>query len=67
MKLLNTQSADFQSALQALLAFETAQDPKIDQIVADICADVQKRGDAAVIEYSNRFDGIGAKHGRPHA
>lgn len=37
MKLLNTQSADFQSALQALLAFETAQDPKIDQIVADCC------------------------------
>ena len=61
MKLLNTQSADFQSALQALLAFETAQDPKIDQIVADICADVQKRGDAAVIEYSNRFDGTSAQ------
>ena len=61
MKLLNTQSADFQSALQALLAFETAQDPKIDQIVADICADVQKRGDAAVIEYSNRFDSTSAQ------
>ena len=61
MKLLNTQSADFQSAFQALLAFETAQDPKIDQIVADICADVQKRGDAAVIEYSNRFDSTSAQ------
>ena len=61
MKLLNTQTADFQSALQALLAFETAQDPKIDQIVADICADVQKRGDAAVIEYSNRFDSTSAQ------
>ena len=61
MKLLNTQSADFQSALQALLAFETAQDPKIDQIVADICADVQNRGDAAVIEYSNRFDSTSAQ------
>ncbi len=61
MKHLNTQSADFQSELKALLAFETAQDPKIDQIVADICADVQKRGDAAVIEYSNRFDGTAAQ------
>ncbi|MCF7530457.1 histidinol dehydrogenase [Neisseria lisongii] len=57
MKLLNAQSENFQAELEALLAFETAQDPKIDQIVADICADVQQRGDAAVIEYTNRFDG----------
>ncbi|MDO4695025.1 MAG: histidinol dehydrogenase, partial [Eikenella sp.] len=60
MKHLTTQSADFQAELQALLAFETAQDPKIDQIVADICADVQQRGDAAVVEYTNRFDGTSA-------
>lgn len=61
MKYLNTQDADFQAELQALLAFETAQDPKIDQIVADICADVHQRGDAAVIEYTNRFDGTAAQ------
>ena len=61
MKYLNTQDADFQAELQALLAFETAQYPKIDQIVADICADVQQRGDAAVIEYTNRFDGTSAQ------
>lgn len=42
MKFLSTQSANFQTELKNLLAFETAQDPKIDQIVADICADVQK-------------------------
>ena len=61
MKHLNTQSPDFQTELKALLAFETAQDPKIDQIVADICPDVQKRGDAALIEYTNRFDGTNAQ------
>ncbi|MCF7521835.1 histidinol dehydrogenase [Neisseria sp. ZJ106] len=61
MKLLNAQSENFQAELEALLAFETAQDPKIDQIVADICADVQQRGDAAVIEYTNRFDGTCAR------
>ena len=61
MKHLSTQSPTFQQELQALLAFETAQDPKIDQIVADICADVQQRGDAAVIEYTNRFDGTQAQ------
>ena len=60
MKHLNTQSADFQANLEALLAFETAQDPKIDQIVADICADIHNRGDAALIEYTNRFDGTNA-------
>lgn len=61
MKYLNTQSPDFQSELKALLAFETAQDPKIDQIVADICTDVQTCGDVAVIEYTNRFDGTSAQ------
>jgi len=35
--------------------------PEIDRIVADICADVQKRGDAALIEYTNRFDGTSAQ------
>ena len=61
MKKLNTQSPDFQAELKALLAFETAQNPEIDHIVADICADVQKRGDAALIEYTNRFDGTSAQ------
>ena len=61
MKFLNTQSDSFQAELKALLAFETAQDPKVDQIVADICADVQKRGDAALIEYTNKFDGTSAQ------
>lgn len=62
MKFLSTQSANFQTELKNLLAFETAQDPKIDQIVADICADVQKRGDAAVIEYTNKFDSTNAQN-----
>ena len=61
MKRLSTQTPQFQQELQSLLAFETAQDPKIDQIVADICADVQRRGDAAVLEYTNRFDGTQAQ------
>lgn len=58
MKFLSTQSEQFDAELKQLLAFETAQDPKIDQIVADICRDVQQRGDTAVIEYTNRFDGM---------
>ena len=60
MKQLNSAAADFWQQLKDLQAFETAQDPKIDQIVADICHDVQTRGDAAVMEYTNRFDGMNA-------
>ena len=60
MKQLNSAATDFWQQLKDLQAFETAQDPKVDQIVADICHDVQTRGDAAVIEYTNRFDGMSA-------
>lgn len=47
---------DFDSKLKALLAFETAQDDSIDEVVAGILKDVKKRGDTAVLEYTNRFD-----------
>jgi len=47
---------DFDANLKALLAFETAQDDGIDEVVANILKDVKKRGDAAVLEYTNRFD-----------
>ena len=48
--------ADFDNKLKALLAFETAQDDSIDEVVAGILKDVKKRGDAAVLDYTNRFD-----------
>ncbi len=51
---------DFDSKLKALLAFESAQDDSIDIVVADILRDVKKRGDAAVLEYTNRFDNTNA-------
>lgn len=53
---LSTKDQGFDAALKALLAFETAQDDRIDTIVADILKDVKSRGDAAVLEYTNRFD-----------
>lgn len=59
---LSTNDQDFDVALKALLAFETAQDDRIDQVVADILKDVKKRGDAAVLEYTNRFDKTAAKN-----
>ncbi len=53
---LSTQEASFDASLKALLAFETAQDDSVDQVVANILKDVKTRGDAAVLEYTNRFD-----------
>lgn len=56
IKRLNTQDQGFDAELKALLAFETAQDDSIDLVVANILKDVKARGDAAVLEYTNRFD-----------
>ena len=53
---LSTKDSSFDADLKALLAFETAQDDSIDAVVAGILKDVKTRGDAAVLEYTNRFD-----------
>ncbi len=60
IKRLDSTDAGFQAALDELLAFEGAQDDRIEQTVAAILADVKTRGDAAVIEYTNRFDRLSA-------
>lgn len=52
----STKDANFNQNLTDLLAFETAQDDSIDTVVANILRDVKTRGDAAVLEYTNRFD-----------
>ena len=56
LKRFSSSDADFQARLDALLAFEAAQDESVDRAVAAILADVKQRGDAAVVEYTNRFD-----------
>lgn len=53
---LSTVDADFAAKLKTLLAFEAAADDTIERTVATILADVKARGDAAVVDYSNRFD-----------
>lgn len=61
MRRLSTSQADFAERLAELLAFEAAQDPQVDAVVAAILADVKTRGDAAVLEYTARFDGVTAR------
>jgi len=51
-------AADFKQQLKTLLAFEAETDDAIESAVAKILADVKARGDAAVLEYTNKFDRI---------
>ncbi|GAB7129077.1 histidinol dehydrogenase [Silvimonas sp. JCM 19000] len=60
LRRLDSRAAEFRSQLQDLLAFETSQDPEVDARVAAILDDVKHRGDAALIEYTQRFDGVDA-------
>ncbi|WP_396432721.1 histidinol dehydrogenase [Limnohabitans sp.] len=57
---LNTADAGFEAAFAARLHWSADTDAAIEQRVADILADVQQRGDAAVLEYTQRFDGLQA-------
>jgi histidinol dehydrogenase len=53
---LATTQPDFDMRLAELLAFETVQDPTVEAAVAAILADVKAHGDAAVLEYTRKFD-----------
>jgi len=57
---LSTTSASFDAEFKARLHWSADADAAIEKVVADILADVQKRGDEAVLEYTRRFDGLGA-------
>ena len=57
---LSTATADFEQQFQARLHWSADTDAAIEQRVADILADVQTRGDAAVLEYTARFDALQA-------
>ena len=57
---LSTRDADFDARLARLTAFDAAQDESVDRTVAEILEAVKRRGDAAVLEYTARFDGVSA-------
>ena len=56
IKRLSTKQDGFDAQLDQLLAFEATADEKLEATVAGILADVRKRGDAAVLEYTRKFD-----------
>ncbi len=57
---LSTADANFEAQFKARLHWSADTDAAIEQRVADILADVHRRGDAAVLEYTARFDGVQA-------
>ena len=57
---LSTADSQFDAQFKARLHWSADTDAAIEQRVADILADVQQRGDAAVLDYTNRFDGLAA-------
>ena len=53
---LSTREPGFLQTLDALLAFDSSQDDSIERTVAEILAGVRSTGDAAVLDYTRRFD-----------
>ena len=53
---MNTEDPDFEPRFQALLSMKREDAPDVNAAVAEIIRDVRTRGDAALIEYTARFD-----------
>jgi histidinol dehydrogenase len=53
---LSSTDTNFNEALGQLLAFEDTQDAMVEATVGDILADIKKRGDEALLDYTRRFD-----------
>jgi histidinol dehydrogenase len=54
---LDSTQADYRTQLDALLSRETDTGDDVQKLVADILRDVKQRGNAALCEYTSRFDG----------
>ena len=57
---LDSSAPDFRQQLSSVLAFEASEDEAIDRAAAQILAGVKAHGDAAVLDYTNRFDRLDA-------
>ena len=60
LRRLNAADPDFARHLDHLLSWESVSDDAVNQRVLEIIANVRSRGDAALVEYSRRFDGVEA-------
>ncbi|MDR2507473.1 MAG: histidinol dehydrogenase [Candidatus Accumulibacter sp.] len=60
LRRFSSRDADFESRLAALLDSGSVWDESVDRVATAILADVKSRGDAAVLEYTRRFDRLDA-------
>ena len=60
VRVLSTRDEGFDAAFAQLVAIDTAADRRIDGAAAAIVDDVRRRGDPALLEYTNRFDRMNA-------
>ncbi|MBI3350871.1 MAG: histidinol dehydrogenase, partial [Burkholderiales bacterium] len=60
LRQLSTAAADFDAEFERLRHWSAETDAAIETRVAEILLDVQTRGDAAVLDYTQRFDRLGA-------
>ncbi|WP_213003995.1 histidinol dehydrogenase [Parahaliea maris] len=56
MRRLDSRQPDFDSAVEALTAWEESLDADVNATVTGVIADIRARGDAALVEYTERFD-----------
>jgi histidinol dehydrogenase len=57
---LSTAAADFEARFAERLHWSAETDAQVEQRVGEILADVQLRGDAAVLDYTRSFDALNA-------
>ena len=60
LRQLSTTEPNFEARFAQLLHWSAETDSAIEQRVAEILADVRQRGDAAVLDFTARFDGLQA-------
>ncbi|GAB2886017.1 histidinol dehydrogenase [Uliginosibacterium flavum] len=56
---MNSAAPDFDEALDTLLRYDGSTSDDVHQAVVQILRDVRMHGDAAVVDYTNRFDNLG--------
>jgi histidinol dehydrogenase len=58
---LSTTGDDFDAQLEQLLAWESVSDDAVNDVVKQVIADIRSRGDLALMDFTNRYDGWEAK------
>ena len=56
IKRLSTLQSDYQEQMDSLLAWEGVSDDQVNTTVKDVLKNIRKRGDEALVQYTNKFD-----------